>query len=94
MENSGVAAPAYPLVSTESIVTFMLIWIFFILIIIWTIIWKSIALWKAARSGQKVWFIVLMLVNTFGILEIVYILWLTAHQKHTQNILPQEPNKT
>lgn len=42
-------------------------------LVIWTIIWKGIALWKSARKGQPVWFIVLLIVNTFGILEILYI---------------------
>jgi methionyl-tRNA synthetase len=30
-------------------------------------------LWKSARNTDKVWFIVLLLVNTVGILEILYI---------------------
>lgn len=44
-----------------------------IAIIIWSAIWKGIALWKAARKNQLVWFIVLLVVNTIGILEILYI---------------------
>jgi hypothetical protein len=39
----------------------------------WTIIWKGFALWKAARRKQIVWFAVLLVVNTVGILEILYI---------------------
>lgn len=42
-------------------------------ILIWTGIWKAIALWKAARNSDKVWYVVLLLVNTVGILEIIYI---------------------
>lgn len=40
---------------------------------IWTIPWKGVALWKAARNGSKPWFIVMLIVNTVGILEIIYI---------------------
>lgn len=40
---------------------------------LWTIPWKAVALWKSARNGSKPWFIVLMLVNTVGLLEIIYI---------------------
>jgi len=40
---------------------------------IWTIIWKGFALWKSARKNSMVWFIVLLVVNTLGILEILYI---------------------
>lgn len=40
---------------------------------LWTLPWKGVALWKAARGGDKKWFIVLLLVNTLAILEIIYI---------------------
>jgi hypothetical protein len=45
----------------------------FIALMIWTLIWKGMALWKAAKQGSKVWFVVLLIVNTVGILEILYI---------------------
>ena len=44
-----------------------------ILVILWTLPWKGMALWRAARRGEKAWFIILMLVNTVGILEILYL---------------------
>ena len=40
---------------------------------VWTIYWKGMALWHAARKGEKVWFVVLLVVNTLGILEILYL---------------------
>lgn len=43
------------------------------LIALWTIFWKGWALWLAARRGEKVWFGVLLVLNTIGILEIIYI---------------------
>jgi methionyl-tRNA synthetase len=43
------------------------------LLVVWSIVWKGLALWKSARRGQSVWFVVFMVVNTFGILEILYI---------------------
>jgi len=48
-------------------------------LIIWSIVWKGLALWKAARNGAKVWFIVLLLVNTVGILDLIYYFY--AHKK-------------
>jgi len=42
-------------------------------LIIWTLIWKGLALWKSARLIQPIWFIILLVVNTAGILEILYI---------------------
>ncbi len=44
-----------------------------VIILIWSIIWKGLALWKSAREGSKVWFVVLLIVNTIGILEILYL---------------------
>lgn len=50
-----------------------------IVIIAWTLVWKGLALWKSARSGAKVWFIILLLVNTVGILDIIYYFYI--HKK-------------
>ncbi len=47
-------------------------WVF-VLVFAWSIAWKAAALWRAARNNQLYWFAALMLVNTVGILEIVYI---------------------
>ena len=44
-----------------------------LVISIWTLIWKGLALWKAAKNNHKIWFIVILIVNTVGILEILYI---------------------
>ena len=44
-----------------------------ILITLWTLPWKGIALWKAARNKDLTWFIILLLLNTLAILEILYI---------------------
>jgi len=57
--------------------------VIFLIIIIWSIIWKGIALWKAARNGHTAWFVVLMIVNTVGILEIIYILAFSKPKKET-----------
>ena len=37
------------------------------------ILLKGLALWRAARNNSKAWFVVLLLVNTLGLLEILYI---------------------
>jgi hypothetical protein len=47
----------------------------FTILTVWAIIWKGIALWKAARDSSKVWFIIFLIVNTLGILEIIYIFY-------------------
>ena len=47
--------------------------ILLIVFIIWSVYWKGRALWRAAHLNSKPWFIVLLLINTLGILEILYI---------------------
>jgi methionyl-tRNA synthetase len=42
-------------------------------LVIWSAIWKAIALWKAARNNHLAWYIIMMILNTAGILEIIYI---------------------
>jgi len=44
---------------------------------IWTLFWKAAALWSAARKSHRIWFILLMVINTVGILEIVYLFVIT-----------------
>lgn len=50
----------------------------FIILVVWSLIWKGLALWRAAHRGEKVWFIVFLLINTVGILEIVYLFFITG----------------
>jgi len=47
--------------------------IILLLATLWTLPWKGVALWKAARLKEKGWFIALLLVNTLGLLEMLYI---------------------
>ncbi|EKD68034.1 MAG: hypothetical protein ACD_48C00103G0007 [uncultured bacterium] len=40
---------------------------------VWSLFWKGLALWHAAKRSQPWWFIALLVVNTVGILEICYL---------------------
>ncbi len=44
-----------------------------VLIGLWSLPWKGIALWKSAQQKEKWWFIALLVINTVGLLEILYI---------------------
>ena len=41
--------------------------------LVWSVTWKGLALWKASRLEHKYWFVALLVINTLGILEILYI---------------------
>lgn len=45
----------------------------FTLLVIWSIAWKGVALWRAARLRHLGWYVALLVVNLVGILEIIYI---------------------
>ncbi len=61
------------LFSTDIVTTNKQMLFIFILFIIYSFVLKGIALWKAARKAQKGWFVALFLINTLGILELLYI---------------------
>jgi hypothetical protein len=42
-------------------------------LVIWSLVWKGLALWRAAERKEKWWFIALLVINTLGILEILYL---------------------
>jgi len=54
-------------------------------LVIWSIIWKGVALWKAARNSHTVWYVIMLIVNTAGILEIIYIF---GFSKKSQKSMP------
>jgi len=47
--------------------------VFFLILIAWSLFWKGLALWRAARDNRKYWFIAVLLLNTVGILPIIYL---------------------
>ncbi|MFA5097338.1 MAG: DUF5652 family protein [Candidatus Margulisiibacteriota bacterium] len=49
------------------------VWLF--ILIGWSLPWKGVALWKAARNGQTAWFIAILTINTLALLEILYLLF-------------------
>ncbi len=53
-----------------------LIWV----ILFWVLPWKGVALWKAAKNSHKKWFIVILILNTFAILEIIYIFYFSKEK--------------
>ncbi|EKE20997.1 MAG: hypothetical protein ACD_7C00387G0002 [uncultured bacterium] len=51
----------------------MLIWI--IPLAIWDIAWKGYAMWRAGKNDQLGWFITVLILNTAGILPIIYLIF-------------------
>jgi len=66
------------------------IWLL-VVITLWSIPWKGVALWKSAQLGHKRWFIVLLILNTLGILDIIYIRFVAG--KYTVETLEKTEEK-
>lgn len=43
-------------------------------LVLWDLVWKGIALWRAARRREQWWFVALLVVNSMGLLPIAYLL--------------------
>ena len=54
------------------------LWILIGILALWEIVWKGFALWYSARNKHTVWFILILVLNTAGILPIIYLL---THKK-------------
>ncbi len=67
---------------------------FLIVAAVWTIVLKGFALWYSARGSQKGWFIALLIVNTLGILELVYLIWFRPASRASVETSPGEISST
>jgi len=69
------SANQYPLNALASSLgwDFNIVLVLFAIIVIWSSLWKLFACWKAARNNSFIWFLALFFINTFGILEILYL---------------------
>lgn len=50
-------------------------------LLIWDLVWRGLALWRAGGNRQKGWFIALLIINSAGILPIIYLLTNKADKK-------------
>jgi len=59
------------------------LWLLILLIplLIWEVIWKAIGMWKSARNNQLAWFIFILIINSAGILPIIYLIFFQKSKK-------------
>lgn len=53
----------------------------FIAAIAWNVAWKGASLWRAAKDGSKPWFVTLLLTNTLGVLDAIYLFGVARRRK-------------
>jgi hypothetical protein len=52
---------------------FGLLNLFLIPLVIFDLVLRGFALWRAAKNNQNIWFIALLIVNSAGILPLIYL---------------------
>lgn len=57
--------------------------LWYVALLVWSIVWKGLALWRAAHKEQKYWFLAFLVINTAGILEILYLYVFSVGRKIT-----------
>lgn len=60
-------------------------------LVLWSAVWKGFALWHSARRSETWWFIALLVVNTAGILEILYLFFVAKAFTRSAPTGPQKP---
>jgi len=65
-----------------------------ILLVFWILAWKGLALWRAAKNDQKIWYVVLLVFNFLGLLEIIYLLFFQKEGKLWHKIFLKENKKS
>jgi hypothetical protein len=62
-------------------------WIILIIILaVFEIIMKGITLWKCGRNNQINWYIAILILNTAGILPVIYLMYYQKDQKHIEQL--------
>ena len=55
-----------------------------VLAVIWSGIWKAFALYRAGKVHDPGWFVLLLILNTAGILDIFYLFMISKRQSRRQ----------
>lgn len=53
----------------------------------WSIIWKGLALWHAAKRVERFYFVAILIINTFGVFEIIYLFFLSREKLKFSQII-------
>lgn len=62
-----------------------------IILAVWSAVWKGFALYRAGANRSPAWFVVLLIFNTLGILEILYLFVFGKTKKTIEQPVYQAP---
>jgi hypothetical protein len=52
----------------------------------WSLAWKGASLWRASKDDSKPWFVTLLLANTLGILDAVYLYGVSGPRRRDKEL--------
>jgi hypothetical protein len=59
------------------------VWVIVIIVLaLWDLAWRGVGLWKASNNDQKIWYILILVINSLGILPIIYIVLNNKGEDH------------
>jgi len=67
--------------------------VFLFVFLIWSLFWKAYALWQAASKRQLIWFVLILIMNSLGLLEIAYVFYLNKWDLDKGKILKTLENR-
>lgn len=69
-------------------------WFWYLLpvLILWEAVWKGVGLWRSAKNDQLAWFIAILVINSVGILPILYIIFF-QRGRGKMIVIEPEPKK-
>ena len=62
-------------------------------LILWEMIWKGLALWRSGRRNDPLWFFALFILNTLGILPILYLIFTRKQGKKVVSTINSKKKK-
>jgi cellobiose-specific phosphotransferase system component IIC len=65
-----------------------------LVIILWSLLWKAPALWRAARRGDKKWYGVILVIGFLGILEYIYLFVVSKDKKEKEKTVQSHSPKS
>ncbi len=87
-----MAAEYFNMIATELGISVGLFMTLLYIFLAWSMTWKLLALWKAARKGSIPWFVILAIFNTVGVLPILYI-FVFSHMHQAKPVAKKKPAK-
>jgi len=63
------------------------------LFVLWSLLWKGLALWRSAKEDNRYWFIAFLVVHTGGLLELAYLFFFAKEKLNLSTTPKKKPAK-